>query len=106
MEELATLRRDLLRDLPMDIRRARRAYRRVAREVSRNMDAKSYAMHQAACKAGLAHLESLIKMLRWACEGQETSGEDSRGVGEKASVGGDGGIEKLISEARIALGKG
>ncbi|OSQ47443.1 hypothetical protein [Thalassospira alkalitolerans] len=102
MEELVTLRRDLLRDLPMDIRRARRAYRRVAREVSRNMDAKSYAMHQAACKAGLSHLEGLIKLLRWACEGPGADGVDGAAGGD-AKKREDAEIEKLIAEARGAL---
>lgn len=99
-DPVATLRDELLRDLPGDIRRVRNAYRRAAQQAALLREAKDFTAHQTACKAGLGHLESLIKLLRWASEGD--NGGASGKV--KAKGGEDVDVEKLIAEARAALG--
>ena len=97
-DPLTALRHDLLRDLPGDIKRVRNAYRRAAQQAALLREAKDFMAHQAACKAGLSHLESLIKLLRWA------SGGEGGKVREKAKANEDVDVEKLIKEARGALG--
>jgi len=99
MEELETVRAEFLQSLPGDINRARNAYRRMAQAAALKMDAKSFAAHQTACKAGLSHLEGLIKLLRWA------SGPDGAAENDKAKSPAmeEEEIRKLIAEARGAL---
>ncbi|MEQ9345634.1 MAG: hypothetical protein RIG26_04230 [Thalassospira sp.] len=97
IDPLADLRAELLRDLPGDISRVRKAYRRAAQQAALLRDAKDFTAHQAACKAGLGHLESLIKLLRWA------SGVDGAPENGKAMEGESLDVEKLIREARGAL---
>jgi hypothetical protein len=97
-DPVATLRDELLRDLPGDIKRVRNAYRRAAQQAALLRDAKDFTAHQTACKAGLGHLEILIKLLRWASEGE--NGTASGKVKEVEDVD----VEKLIKEARAALG--
>ncbi|BDW88214.1 hypothetical protein [Thalassospira tepidiphila] len=92
---LDTLRHDLLRDLPGDIKRVRNAYRRAAQQAALLRDAKDFNTHQAACKTALAHLDGLIKLLRWASEGQGGSAT-SKELEE-------GSTEQLIAEARSIL---
>jgi len=70
-DPISVLRTRLLGELPDDIAMARDAYQRLAGEAAGIMEAKEFSAHQAACKAALGHLESLIKLLRWACEGPE-----------------------------------
>ncbi len=98
MEELETVRAEFLQSLPGDINRARNAYRRMAQAAALKMDAKSFAAHQTACKAGLSHLEGLIKLLRWASgpDGAENDKAKSPAMEEAE-------IRKLIAEARSAL---
>ncbi|MBX2831269.1 MAG: hypothetical protein KTR23_08840 [Rhodospirillales bacterium] len=97
IDPLADLRAELLRDLPGDISRVRKAYRRAAQQAALLRDAKDFTAHQAACKAGLSHLESLIKLLRWAC------GADGAVESGKAMGGEDVDVETLIKEARRTL---
>ncbi|HBU99077.1 hypothetical protein [Thalassospira lucentensis] len=101
-DPVATLRDELLRDLPGDIKRVRNAYRRAAQQAALLRDAKDFTAHQTACKAGLGHLEILIKLLRWASDGD--NGGDNRTANAKAQAGEDVDVEKLIKEARAALG--
>ncbi|MDP2697580.1 hypothetical protein [Thalassospira sp.] len=101
-DPIAELRAELLRGLPADIRRVRNAYRRAAQEAALVREARDFAAHQAACKAGLAHLESLIKLLRWA--GEET--EKDRAGGGGGGKGGTAENATLIAEARAALAGG
>ena len=96
-DPVASLRAELVRDLPEDIKRVRNAYRRAAQQAALLRDAKDFSAHQAACKAGLSHLESLIKLLRWA------SGADTGTEGGKMKSLEYVDIEKLIREARGAL---
>ncbi|WP_430472706.1 hypothetical protein ACQ0MK_11475 [Thalassospira lucentensis] len=99
-DPLADLRAEMLRDLPGDISRVRKAYRRAAQQAALLRDAKDFTAHQAACKAGLGHLEILIKLLRWA------SGAENDALSGKAKEGESLDVEKLIKEARGALGEG
>jgi len=110
---LARLRSELLRSLPTDIRRARKAYQRVAGEAAGVMDAKGFVTHQAACKAALAHVESLIKLLRWVCDedlGAHHAANGTSNATIATTVAGDGAANKddqirhLILAARTAIG--
>ena len=95
-DPISALQTRLLGELPDDIAMARDAYHRLAGEAAGIMDAKEFSAHQAACKAALGHLESLIKLLRWACEG---AGE----VEQDANRSEASSVEELISEARRSL---
>mgnify|MGYP000598480882 CR=1 FL=1 len=95
-DPIATLRARLWAELPDDIAQARDAYHRLAGEAAGIMDAKEFSTHQGACKAALGHLESLIKLLRWASEEMESSGREPAGEPEKS-------IDQLIAEARRSL---
>ncbi|WP_412558581.1 hypothetical protein [Thalassospira sp. MIT1370] len=95
-DPVATLRAELLRDLPEDIKRVRNAYRRAAQQAALLREAKDFNTHQAACKAALGHLESLIKLLRWACEGAESSAADTEGGTVRT-------VDQLITDARRTL---
>tara|TARA_R110000803_G_scaffold31510_4_gene70247 strand:- start:628 stop:936 length:309 start_codon:yes stop_codon:yes gene_type:complete len=97
-DPVATLRAELLRDLPGDIKRVRNAYRRAAQQAALLREAKDFTAHQTACKAGLGHLEILIKLLRWASDGDKGADNSTAKMGESVDV------EKLIKEARAALG--
>ncbi|AUG52123.1 hypothetical protein [Thalassospira marina] len=101
---LVGLRDELLRTLPADIRRAREAYHRVAEEAAGVMDAKGFVNYQAACKAALAHVESLIKLLRWVREA-DIAGTKEAGQTETTDRGDDNSddISRLIADARKAL---
>jgi len=93
-DPIARLRAELLRDLPGDIKRVRNAYRRAAQQAALLREAKDFNTHQAACKAALGHLESLIKLLRWAGEG---GGDVEDGAPDKTNV------DQLIAKARRSL---
>ncbi|MBN8197767.1 hypothetical protein [Thalassospira povalilytica] len=95
-DPVAALRARLLAELPDDIAQARDAYHRLAGEAAGIMDAKEFSTHQAACKAALGHLESLIKLLRWACDGAESSAPSKDGDTARA-------VDQLIAEARSIL---
>lgn len=56
-------------------------------------DAKGFAAHHAACRAALTHVESLVKLARWA-EGREAP---ASAEGESED------IDRLIAEARSAI---
>ncbi|WP_336081752.1 hypothetical protein [Thalassospira sp. CH_XMU1448-2] len=99
-DPIASLRAEILRDLPGDIKRVRNAYRRAAQQAALLRDAKDFNAHQAACKTALGHLDSLIKLLRWASGGGGAA-ENGKAMGDE-----DVDIEKLIKEAREALGEG
>lgn len=97
-DPIARLRAELLRDLPGDIKRVRNAYRRAAQQAALLRDAKDFNAHQAACKTALGHIESLIKLLRWAGEGAQTD------TAEKGNEGSNGpSVDQLIAEARRKL---
>ena len=95
-DPIMALQSRLLGELPDDIAMARDAYHRLAGEAAGIMDAREFSAHQAACKTALGHLESLIKLLRWACEG---AGEVDDDAPDKSSV------DQLIVEARRTLNR-
>ncbi|MBR9901954.1 MAG: hypothetical protein GYB19_18060 [Rhodospirillales bacterium] len=95
-DPIMALQTRLLGELPDDIAMARDAYHRLAGEAAGIMDAREFSAHQAACKAALGHLESLIKLLRWACEG---AGEVDDDAPDKRNV------DQLIAEARSTLNR-
>ncbi len=53
-------------------------------------DAKGFAAHHAACKAALAHLDQLLKLVHWA----ESSDDESKN---------DDDVQALIARAEAAL---
>lgn len=59
-------------------------------------DAKGFAAHHAACKAALAHVEVLVKLLRWAAP-------DTARAGDGAADAEADDLARLIAEARAAL---
>ncbi|HCK17888.1 MAG TPA: hypothetical protein DHW36_05185 [Thalassospira sp.] len=95
-DPIMALQSRLLGELPDDIAMARDAYHRLAGEAAGIMDAREFSAHQAACKTALGHLESLIKLLRWACEG---AGEVDDDTPDKRNV------DQLIVEARRTLSR-
>ena len=97
-DPIGVLRTRLLAELPDDIALARDAYQRLATDAAGIMDAKEFSAHQGACKAALGHLESLIKLLRWACEGAGHASD-----GDDQDVEGSSSVESLIAEARHKL---
>ncbi|WP_343868951.1 hypothetical protein [Caenispirillum bisanense] len=60
-------------------------------------DAKGFAAHHAACKAALAHVEVLVKLLRWAAPPALPAGAAAAGGG------GDDDLARLIAAARSAM---
>ncbi|MHC8494433.1 hypothetical protein ACTU44_17215 [Thalassospira sp. SM2505] len=99
-DPIAILRTRLLSELPDDIAQARDAYQRLAGEAAGIMDAKEFSAHQGACKAALGHLESLIKLLRWACEGHL-----EKVIANDGSAA-NGEVDQLIAQARSGLRRG
>lgn len=61
-------------------------------------DAKGFAAHHAACKAALAHVEVLVKLLRWAAPPAAPAVAVTGGAG-----GGDDDLARLIAAARSAM---
>jgi hypothetical protein len=98
IDPIRTLQARLLGELPDDIALARDAYHRLAHEAAGIMEAKEFAAHQAACKAALGHIESLIKLLRWAFEGAQTGAMTEEEDGPS--------VDQLIAEARRKLNAG
>ncbi|WP_288348932.1 hypothetical protein [uncultured Thalassospira sp.] len=96
-DPIASLRAEILRDLPGDIKRVRSAYRRAAQQAALLRDAKDFNAHQAACKTALGHLDSLIKLLRWASDGDNGSATGKMKSAEDVDV------DTLIREARASL---
>ncbi|KZD00391.1 MULTISPECIES: hypothetical protein [unclassified Thalassospira] len=95
-DAIAALQAELLRDLPDDIKRVRNAYRRAAQQAALLRDAKDFNAHQAACKTALGHLDGLIKLLRWASEGD---GETVNNAGADDAMN----TSDLIAKAKEAL---
>lgn len=58
-------------------------------------DAKGFAAHHAACKAALAHVEVLVKLLRWAAPADTAT----RAAAEQEADD----LARLIAEARAAM---
>ncbi|HLO77117.1 MAG TPA: hypothetical protein VK196_11745 [Magnetospirillum sp.] len=84
------LRRLVHGALPERIRFALAAYQRFTADEPPS-DAKGFAAWHAAAKAALAHMEVLVKLLRWAEGGSEADAEP------------EDGLDRLLRQARTAL---
>ncbi len=83
--------RNLLQDaLPERVSAALAGYERFTADEP-PADAKGFAAWHAAAKAALAHVEVLVKLMRWA----EGGGEAERDPAD--------GLDRLINQARDAL---
>jgi hypothetical protein len=88
--------RDELRDsLPQLLRRALASYTSFVALPSPE-DAKSFAAYQASCRAAIAHVQMLLKLLEWT----RSDG------GGSAELAWDEDIEELVGEAERALAAG
>ena len=90
-EDIDALRRTVQDSLPERIRAALAGYHRFTAEEP-PADSKGFAAWHAAAKAALAHVEALVKLVRWA--------EAPATVTESA----EDGLEDLLGQARRALG--
>ncbi|OAN50152.1 hypothetical protein A6A04_01710 [Paramagnetospirillum marisnigri] len=90
-EDLSGLRQKLAISLPGRIQAAVAGYEIfVASEPP--VEAKGFAAWHAAAKSALAHVDLLVKLARWAEGGDEAEDAD-----------GNGGIDRMLSQARAAL---
>lgn len=85
------IRRHLTLSMPDRIRAALAGYHRFTAEEP-PADSKGFAAWHAAAKAALAHVEALVKLVRWA-EGPAEAAEPA-----------EDGLEDLLGQARRALG--
>lgn len=90
-EDIDALRRTVQDSLPERIQAALAGYHRFTAEEP-PADSKGFAAWHAAAKAALAHVEALVKLVRWA--------EVPATVAETA----EDGLEDLLGQARRALG--
>ncbi len=87
-----SFRRDLSGWLPERLDIAAANYRQFA-ATNPPEDTKAFAAHQAACRASLAHIQSLIGLARWV--------ECAR---DPLSATGEDDLDRLYEEAETALG--
>ncbi|TAN52163.1 MAG: hypothetical protein EPN26_08240, partial [Rhodospirillales bacterium] len=78
-DELDALKRQLLQQLPGRILHAAERYGDFAAQEP-SETAKEFSAHHAACKSALAHIDLLVKLLRWA---SDEAGEEE-GTGKAA----------------------
>lgn len=90
-EETDALRAVVLSQLPPRVHAALDGYHRFTAEEP-PADAKGFAAWHAAAKAALAHVETLVKLVRWA-DGPTVPAEPA-----------EEGLEDLLGQARRALG--
>lgn len=90
-EDIDALRRTVQDSLPERIQAALAGYHRFTAEEP-PADSKGFAAWHAAAKAALAHVEALVKLVRWA-EAPATATESA-----------EDGLEDLLGQARRALG--
>jgi hypothetical protein len=81
------LRRQLAQDLPRRVRTALAGYERFTADEP-PADSKGFAAWHAAAKAALAHVEALVKLVRWA---------------ECGAADPEDGLGRLLAEARQAI---
>ncbi|MGE5515316.1 MAG: hypothetical protein ACM31D_05790 [Bacteroidota bacterium] len=84
------VRRQIQTSLPERVRAALSGYERFTAEEP-PADAKGFAAWHAAAKAALAHVEVLVKLMRWAEGRAETEGAA------------EDGLDTLLCQARTAL---
>jgi hypothetical protein len=93
-DDLEALKRQLRLLLPERILHAAERYGDFAGQVP-SETAKEFAAHHAACKSALAHIDLLVKLLRWAAD---EAGLDEEKEKEKAP-----GESDFLIRAREAL---
>lgn len=89
-DDIETLRRTVQGSLPERVHAALAGYERFTAEEP-PADAKGFAAWHAAAKAALAHVEVLVKLMRWAEGRAEAEAEPADG------------LDHLLSQARDAL---
>lgn len=89
-EHMETLRRQVQAALPERMQAALGGYERFTAEEPPT-DAKGFAAWHAAAKAALAHMEVLVKLMRWA-EGHAEADDPA-----------EAGLDQLLRQARTAL---
>jgi hypothetical protein len=89
-DDIETLRSGLRAALPARVRMALDGYERFTGDEP-PADAKGFAAWHAAAKAALAHVELLLKLVRWA-EGRAEAADPA-----------ETGIDRLLAQARAAL---
>ena len=89
--DLDSVRQALSASLPVALRTAMAAYHGFAATGIPN-EPKAFASYHAGCRAALAHMESLVKLIRWT----EATGTGATGIDEDPPA-------QLIAEARAAL---
>jgi len=96
MTTVAELKAALMAVLPMAVDQALAEYRLFVEAGPADLgDAKSFKEHHAACKAALMHLDSLLKLARWAV--------DSAEPGTAARAADDRALASMMAEARRTL---
>ncbi len=94
-DTIDALRRDIAALLPHAMHQAIASYERFALSEAREPeDTKEFAAHHAACKAALQHLETLVKLARWA-----SADRAGARAAEEADLG------EVVEEARRALAR-
>lgn len=89
-DDIDALRHQLRAALPARIRAALDGYERFTTDAP-PADSKGFAAWHAAAKAALAHVEVLVRLVRWADGTAEGTTDDGSG------------IDRLLAEARAAL---
>jgi hypothetical protein len=91
-DKLEDYRLRLLNQLPLLLLNATNEYKDFAAGQTPD-DVKSFATHQAACRAALSHLQLLIKIAAWA----------QTNMGKEISIDEDNELDQLIFDARTAV---
>lgn len=94
-DDLDVVRKTVQASLPSQVQMALAGYERFT-ALAPPDDSKGFAAWHAAAKAALAHVELLVKLLRWA-QGPGLA-DSAAGEAEEPSV------ERLLAQARAALG--
>lgn len=89
-----SFRSNFVADFPRLLSKALQEYRRFSASPVGD-DAKSFAVYQAGCRAALAHVHLLVKLVDWACS------SESNGM-----LPADGGeLMRLLDEADAAVAR-
>lgn len=92
MTPIETIKLALAEELPRAIERALESYADFSAR-SFPLDAKEYDAHHKACKAALAHLDALTKMVKWL-EENDTSPETLDTIAP---------MQSMLTQARLGL---
>ncbi|MGD9637829.1 MAG: hypothetical protein AB7U85_02065 [Alphaproteobacteria bacterium] len=83
------LKKHLLMIIPQKVSEAILGYELFSKTEA-PMDAKGFANYHSACKAAMAHIDTLLKLMKWAEKTQDEPSQDDI-------------AEQLIADARAAL---